>query len=173
MVDVFTADDYRTAARVCRYRGLYGSADTFDGEADAIDTEVSRFEALGRAVQLLHEQAAIATDGQFFHDFGRALGDFLPSIGYELTTDDEAPNLAAVAQEPRRFTDDPGHSGSWATWQEVPEGVHYQSRDLSSLGVWVNRNGRRYFRHQGNETLSIIIDRRILDNAPFVRADHE
>ena len=193
MSEVLTAEDYRTAARVCRYRGLYGSADTFDGEADAIDTEVSRFEALGRAVQLLHEQAAIATDGQFFHDFGRALGDFLPSVGYELTTDDEAPNLAAVAQEPRRFTDvkpefrcpTGPHTvdecdtvlarTQWATWRDVPEGVRYRSHDFCLVGVWVNREDTRYYCPNAvdNEWQSTCRDSDMQGYAPFVRVDHE
>ena len=46
------------------------------------NASVARREALGRVAQQLYEQSFDGCDGTFYHDFGRALEDFLPSQGW-------------------------------------------------------------------------------------------
>ena len=55
---------------------------------------------------------------------------------------------------------------SWATWQEVPDGVHYYSQPTGA-GPWVNRLGVRVVPEDGS--VSCYSPNSMAEFAPFVR----
>lgn len=89
---------------------------------------------------------------------------------------EDAPNLSAVAQEPRRFTPAPAadaEAGPWQTWEAVPECVKYRSSNSRSGAVWFNQDYNRYaVTPDGERYISGIEDDQMNTNlAPFVAAE--
>lgn len=108
------------------------------GEATKAEhnASVARREALGRVAQQLYEQSFDGCDGTFYHDFGRALEDFLPSQGWVRN-----PASSPVVPAPTET--------EWQRIEDVPVGVlqikdRHGRRWLMVGGTW------RFEWHDGN-----------------------
>ncbi|NKS17343.1 hypothetical protein GS490_13535 [Rhodococcus hoagii] len=187
-----TADDYLAYARVWDACPDVPDADEARAIAARLEAEAARDdyarELATVAVQsdaetlwgdlLPEDQADVIAQMRAVLDFLAADGRLLPEGGTDLLPCDRCNGSGS---ELAVSVPDSGPDGTpekpWPTWQDVPDGVRYRSRDEHGDVIgswwWWNQKGIRYTENEcGHPRASKTSEERMTNHyAPFVRVD--